>query len=612
MGTLDLGIDGLENIEQVGGGGSSRVFRAIQTDLDRMVAVKLLRASDDPDVARRFDRERRAVGRLSLNEGVVPIYSAGITVRGEPYMIMPYYPDGSLQDRIDAGPVPWQDAVTTIAEAAETMAAAHEAGVVHLDLKPANILLSSSGSPRIADFGIAKLMSEQTISTSTGQSFTPTFSAPETLLGGPASPASDVYGLAATLWALLAGRPPFRSDIRAENTLMAVLGRVVHQPPDDLRHLAPESICSVIDTAMAKDPADRHPTAGAFRRALISAVERADHSRRHPATGPADRAPHPAVAVAGPADRAPDPAVAVAAPAPIDDPRPTGSTAGLRFEASVPPRFVPAARAAPLADALDRYSGPAIGLVITALLVVVVVFGQRFLHADNPPQAVIGPQIVETDASSTSTARGAQAGAGRTGTIPFDARAPVRSTTTTAQATTAPTTRTTAAPTTPVTEPTTSQETASTTTTTATTTTTTTTVTTTTTATTTTTTTTPSSTTTSTTVGTTSSTSIPAQLEPPSAVAGELRGDRVVLTWVPPGSTDGLAGYTILRDGAPIGTVGPGAVRYVDGELPSVEPGASFAYQLRSEGPESGEPASSELSAPVEVTIPPDSSASTD
>ena len=125
------------------------------------------------------------MGRLSLNDGIVPVYSSGMTERGEPYLIMPYYENGSLQDRVNDGPLPWHEAVVYMMEAATTMKAAHEAGVVHLDLKPANILLSANNAPRIADFGIAKLVNDpNTSAKTTGAAFTPTFSAPEVLLGG--------------------------------------------------------------------------------------------------------------------------------------------------------------------------------------------------------------------------------------------------------------------------------------------------------------------------------------------------------------------------------------------------------------------------------------------
>jgi serine/threonine protein kinase len=269
----NLGIDGLDDVEQIGSGGSSRVFRARQIELDRVVAIKVLNGGHDPDAARRFDRERKAMGRLSQHEGIVPVYSTGETNRGEPYLVMPYYPNGSLQDQIDAGAMEWETAVRYVDVAAETIAEAHDSGVVHLDLKPANILLTNTGAPRIADFGIARLMGSPatTAGSTNGAAFTPAYSAPETFLEGTSGPPSDVYGLGATLWALLVGHPPFLTP-GDDTNLMAVIGRVVNNPVGDLREFTPPAVCEVIERAMAKEPADRFQTARDFSSALKQAA----------------------------------------------------------------------------------------------------------------------------------------------------------------------------------------------------------------------------------------------------------------------------------------------------------------------------------------------------
>ncbi|MEM9566471.1 MAG: protein kinase [Actinomycetota bacterium] len=271
LSVTNLGIEGLTDVEQIGTGGSSRVYRARQVDLDRVVAVKVLNPGGDQGVARRFDRERKAMGRLSLHEGIVPVYSSGVTTHGEPYLVMPYYPNGSLQDQIDTGPLEWETAVSYVDVAAETIAAAHEEGIVHLDLKPANILLTNTGAPRIADFGIARLTGAAAAGTTAGTAFTPAYSAPETFLDGETGPPSDVYGLGATLWALLVGHPPFLTP-GDDSNLMAVIGRVVNNQVGDLRHIAPAEICAVIERAMAKRPEDRYQTASEFSLALKQAA----------------------------------------------------------------------------------------------------------------------------------------------------------------------------------------------------------------------------------------------------------------------------------------------------------------------------------------------------
>lgn len=391
METLDLGIDGLDDVEQIGRGGSSRVYRAKQVELDRLVALKVLKAGDDPNVVRRFDRERKAMGRLSLNEGIVPVYSSGLTDSGEPYLIMPYYEKGSLQDRLNRGPVPWEEAVHYITAAARTMAAAHEAGVVHLDLKPANILLSSENAPRIADFGIAKLVNDPSSSSTTGAAFTPSFSSPEILLGSSATPASDVYGLAATLWSLIAGRPPFRAENGDDNTLMAVVGRVVHQPIEDLRHLAPGELCSVIETAMAKDPSDRYPTAGALAQALAAVTENLTTGH-------------------GPRLWNFDETTALQEP-------PVGG--GLQFEEAVPPGFVPASPIG-LAGGLSPPRLTAIGAGVLAAVVVIIslvalasIFGSDD-SSTTTPDATTSVPIDNTAGEGTVITASSSSGAGPT------------------------------------------------------------------------------------------------------------------------------------------------------------------------------------------------------
>ncbi len=302
-----LGIDGLQDVEQIGTGGSSRVYRARQVDLDREIAVKVINSGEDPDVARRFDRERKAMGRLSQHEGIVPVYSSGVTANGEPYLVMPFYANGSLQDRIDSGPLGWQEAVRYVQVSAETIAAAHQEGVVHLDLKPANILLTQANQPRIADFGIAKLTSSNATARTTGTAFTPAYSAPETFLDGITSPASDVYGLGATLWALLVGYPPFLAP-GDDNNLMAVIGRVVNNPVGDLRHLCPAPICDVIERAMAKRPEQRFHTARQFSDALMQASAAAGGPQ------PADERREPTGLFPDPVSSIPAAATTVSAP----------------------------------------------------------------------------------------------------------------------------------------------------------------------------------------------------------------------------------------------------------------------------------------------------------
>lgn len=270
--TTDLGIDGLAPAIHLGAGGSANVFAAKQLDTGEAVAVKLLRASADSDKERnRFEREHETLQRLVTHDGIVPVLEAGLTDREEPYFLMPLM-EGSLQDRIDRdGALDWQTATQLVAQVADAVSFAHQQQVLHRDLKPGNILLDGSGVPRVADFGIAKLM-DSNVSKSSKSLGTPSFMPPERFNGLEATEESDVYGLGATLVALLTGSAPF---LTGENdTDVAVMMRVVTEDPPGLDELdVPEEVRVAVYQAMAKDPADRPATAAAFADQLRMAIE---------------------------------------------------------------------------------------------------------------------------------------------------------------------------------------------------------------------------------------------------------------------------------------------------------------------------------------------------
>ncbi len=273
---IDLGIEGISDLEQIGRGGSARVYKAFQPDLDRWVAIKVLHSAWDEGVQRRFERERRAMGRLSDHNGIAQIFATGKTGQDEPYIIMPFYEAGSLAERVDpAEPLDWREATTLIAAVTATMADAHGQGIVHRDIKPANILISPSGQPKVADFGISRLSSSETASQSTALSFTPAFAPPESFITAKATPAVDVYGIAATLFALIAGRPPFTgTDLAAD--VISVINRVANEPVEDLRPQVPDAICTVIERGMAKKPEDRPADAAAYLVELQTAIAAAE------------------------------------------------------------------------------------------------------------------------------------------------------------------------------------------------------------------------------------------------------------------------------------------------------------------------------------------------
>jgi len=262
----ELGIDGLSAVAMIGSGGSSTVYRARQDALDREVAVKVVHAAWTMETRERFEHERELMGRLSGHTAIVPIFETGITKRGEPYLLMPYYDRGSLFRLMkERGPLPWPEAGFLLETVGLTLADCHREGIVHRDVKPGNVMLTRHLNPRLADFGIA-LPLNMTTSPAT-VAYTPSYSPPEAFEPGIAAPTVDVYGLGATLWALLAGRAPEHE---------------AGQPPGLPRPDLPPALAQLIERTMDPDPGRRPPDAAAFVTELRRATRLA---------GPDDR-PH--------------------------------------------------------------------------------------------------------------------------------------------------------------------------------------------------------------------------------------------------------------------------------------------------------------------------------
>jgi serine/threonine-protein kinase len=258
-------------IGHVANGGMASVWAAEDELLSRTVAVKILSAgfAADPSASKRFQREAKAAARVSVHPNVVTIYDIG-EHEGHPFIVMEYLPGGTIAERLKGRrAIPRDLALRWLAQAAAALDAAHAAGIVHRDVKPANLLLDKDDRLAVADFGIATLAAEASL-TQTGDVLgTAAYLSPEQALGRTATSASDRYSLAVVAYELLTGRRPFAADTPAAQLVQ----HVDAQPPrpSQLRTDLPAGVDAALARGMAKDPADRPKTA----RELVAGIERA-------------------------------------------------------------------------------------------------------------------------------------------------------------------------------------------------------------------------------------------------------------------------------------------------------------------------------------------------
>jgi len=262
-------------LEQLGEGGMATVYKAYDTRLERNVAFKVLRTDQFVPaqlqmVLHRFEREAKSLAKLS-NPNIVNILDFG-EHEGMPYLVMEYLPGGTLKQKLGQA-IPWQKAVQMLLPIARGLAYAHLHGVIHRDVKPANILLSEIEVPILTDFGIAKLLEGTDGHTLTGSGVgigTPEYMAPEQGIGASTiDNRADVYSLGIVLYEMVTGRKPYIAD-----TPMAVVLKQMTDPlprPTQFVSDLPEAVEHILFKALAKDPADRY----ADMNALITAMENA-------------------------------------------------------------------------------------------------------------------------------------------------------------------------------------------------------------------------------------------------------------------------------------------------------------------------------------------------
>jgi serine/threonine protein kinase len=248
----------------LGAGATAAVWRARDLDLGRVVAVKVLRAGVEPELANRFEREATILGRLD-HPNLVRVLASGHDDE-QPYLVMDFVDGVNLRERLGAGPLPVDDAVALAADVAAGLATAHRAGVVHRDVKPGNVVCGHDGVPRLVDFGIARVDDLTAMTQADSVLGTARYLSPEQARGEVPTAASDVYALGCVLYELLTGAPPFDGD-----SGVAIAYRHVNDPPaapSEQRPEVPAAVDAVVLRCLAKDPRDRYPTGAELQQAL--------------------------------------------------------------------------------------------------------------------------------------------------------------------------------------------------------------------------------------------------------------------------------------------------------------------------------------------------------
>jgi eukaryotic-like serine/threonine-protein kinase len=267
---------------RLGGGGMGTVYRATHLLIDRPVALKVLsqRFVGDETAQQRFRREARAAGRMQ-HPNAVSVTDFGTTADGYLYIVMELLEGHTLRDVLmREGPLDVARAVSIMLQTSAAVAAAHDAGLIHRDLKPGNIFIAQRADTvavvKVLDFGVAKFAVEeqadddyQTLTQVGALIGTPRYMSPEQCSGsGPVTPASDVYSLGIILYEMLSGATPFNAE-----TPLAIVFRQVSEPPPPLPESVPQKLRAIVERALAKDPMKRFANAEELRQELLSTAE---------------------------------------------------------------------------------------------------------------------------------------------------------------------------------------------------------------------------------------------------------------------------------------------------------------------------------------------------
>ncbi len=354
-----------EIIRELGRGGMGTVFLARDPAFDRLVAVKILPAqlTHDPQFLLRFQREAKVIAALE-HASIVPVYDYGEDAEtGQPFIVMRFMSGGTLGERLTSGRMPLREVAPIAQRLADALDEAHSHNIVHRDLKPGNIIFDNKGQAFLSDFGIAKLLENNSLLTGTGIVGTPAYMSPEQAAGGSTIDGrSDVYSLGIIVYEMLSGHHPYGVE-----TPMSMLYKQVNEtpPPLDTAGLGLPAVSRrIVARALAKKPDERYPSAGEFAKYL---------SGLH--TGP------PILAPAKPSEP-------LAPPPPLSPTLPVGAT---------PKNEKPEASPTPPTRTIQRLSPWRLGLlavpIMGALMCVAVVIVLNINPFGNQPTLTPSPTL---------------------------------------------------------------------------------------------------------------------------------------------------------------------------------------------------------------------------
>ena len=288
-------VPGVRLGQVLGQGGFATVYAGEQVSLGRPVAVKIdSRPLHDERNRRRFMREMAAASRISGHPNAVSLIDSGVLPDGRPYLVMERCDGGSLAQVLQRGELSAAQAVSIISAVCSALGAAHDAGVLHRDIKPGNILIDAYGGSRLSDFGLAAIQREGIDSSVTLETMTPDFAPPEAFTLAAPSPRGDVWSMGAVLFALLTGRGPRRTADGAPQSLPEIINHL-SVPIDTSDARIPEALRPLLDRALHPDPAQRYRDGNELTEALTRAggLSNGAFSTPHSAL----RTPHPLPAV---------------------------------------------------------------------------------------------------------------------------------------------------------------------------------------------------------------------------------------------------------------------------------------------------------------------------